>query len=166
MKRLCLLIIASLFTLSAHALSMSDKLNAVGDSALAAGDLTAARQAYEQAVVADPADPRPRIGLGNVHLALDHPMAARQFYAGALDIEPDDLKALSGGGKADLALELEAEAEKKKERLLRLCGADCPEYKDLKQAVIAFKERPQMSEAERLAALSAKKDEDEKDGKK
>lgn len=168
MKRLFLITVATAFALVvplnlASASPASERLLAKGDQAFAAEKLTEAREAYEQAVVADPADGAPRVGLGKVHLALDHPMAARAFFEAALDLEPDDLKALSGGGQADLALELEAEAEKKKERLLRLCGADCPEYQALKLAVIAFKERPQMSEAERLAALKAEADKTEKE---
>ena len=162
MKRLFLITIASLFTLAAHANPALERLLDKGDKAMEATEWTAAREAYEQAIVADPADGRARVGLGKVHLALDHPMAARAFFETALDIEPDDLKALSGGGEADLALELEAEAEKKKERLLRLCGSDCPEYQALKMAVIAYKERPPMSEAERLAALKSKDDTSDK----
>ncbi len=163
MKRLFLITFVSLFAIAAHASPALDRLLAKGDKAVAAEEWTAAREAYEQAIVADPTDGRARVGLGQVHLALDHPMAARKFYESALEIEPDDLKALSGGGEADLALELEAEAEKKKERLLRLCGSDCPEYQALKLAVIAYKERPPMSEAERLAALKSKDDKSEKE---
>lgn len=148
---------------AAFATPMSEKLLAAGDTALAADDLNGAREYYEQALVADPAGTAARVKLGEVQLDLDHPMAARKYFETVLEMEPDDLGALSGGGRADLALELEAEAEKKKERLLRLCGSDCGEYKSLKEALIAFKERPQMTEAERIAALKKEQEAAKKD---
>ena len=50
-------------------------------------------------------------------------------------INPDEVKALSWSGQLDVMEEAVDEAGEKLVRLQRLCGANCPEYKNLKSAI-------------------------------
>ncbi|NVE93885.1 tetratricopeptide repeat protein [Altererythrobacter lutimaris] len=110
-------------------------LIAQGDAALKAGDAQAAIDAFEAALAVDP---------GHTPIFLKLAEAARldglqgkaiRYYREALDRDPDNFAAISGEG---LALVEKGALEKAKRNLTRLeslCGASCPETRDLKLSI-------------------------------
>jgi len=109
-----------------------------GQSALEINEHETARALFERALVANPKSVDALVGLGRTHFAQEHKTAAAKFYTTALAINPDSLPALLGAGLADLSLDRKEEAQKRQDRLLRLCGATCTEYRQLREAVLAY----------------------------
>lgn len=98
-----------------------------------------ARQTFEQAAVADPANAKAYSYLGYAHYRKGERVLARKYFSIALEIDPDELHALSWGGQVDLdSADLEG-AEAKLLRLARLCGTESSEYKILSDAVSSYK---------------------------
>lgn len=113
-----------------------------GMAALEKGQLEQARAALEQSIVANPHNASAYSYLGyTAQRANDKPLA-KKYFSLALEINPDDLRALSWGGQSDLSsANLEA-AQAKLQRLSRLCGPGCSEYKLLSDAVTSFRSKP------------------------
>lgn len=114
------------------------RLVAEGQAALEINKHETARALFERALVANPKSVEALVGLGRAHFVQEHKTAASKFYNTALAINPDSLEALLGAGLADLSLDRKDEAKKRQERLLRLCGAECTEYRELREAVLAY----------------------------
>ena len=74
---------------------------------------------------------------------------AISFYKRALDVEPEHKGANEYIGEAYLGMAQPTMAEMHLERLSKICGMDCTEYKELKTAIDGFKKtgRPPQSSA-------------------
>jgi Tfp pilus assembly protein PilF len=110
-----------------------------GKAALAKQDFKAASAAFEQAVVANPHNALGFSYLGLTKLRMGEKPAAKKYFDIALEIDPNQIQALSWAGQADLSASNLESAEAKLQRLSRLCGPDCAEYKQLSQAVSSYK---------------------------
>jgi tetratricopeptide (TPR) repeat protein len=110
-----------------------------GKAALAKQDYQAASQAFEQAVVANPHNALGFSYLGLVKLRMGDKPVSKKYFDIALEIDPNQIQALSWAGQADLAGANLESAEAKLQRLSRLCGPNCTEYKQLSEAVSSYK---------------------------
>lgn len=136
--RFLALVLALLVTPALAFAGNEQRLVTEGQAALDLNQHETARALFERALVANPKSVDALVGLGRSHFAQEHKTAAAKFYTTALAINPDSLGALLGAGLADLSLDRKEEAQKRQERLLRLCGASCDEYRALRAAVLAY----------------------------
>ena len=90
---------------------------------------------FEQAATANPKNAEAFTYLGRSYNQAGLNQRAHHFYDIALEIDPDEIKALSWSGQLDVMEEDVDKAGEKLVRLQRLCGATCPEYKNLKSAL-------------------------------
>lgn len=97
-----------------------------GEAALAAGNTTAAEDALEAAVVADPRNRAAFVSLGHVAQAQSLPGKAIRFYKNALLLEPNDITALSGEGDALVQRGAVDRAKTNLARIQQLCKGPCP----------------------------------------
>ncbi len=94
---------------------------------------------FEQAVVAYPKNAQAYSYLGFAHQQTGNLPDAKKFFGIALAIDPDEVRALNWGGQSDLSSDDLDAAQAKLDRLSRVCGPSCSEYKDLYAAVNDFK---------------------------
>lgn len=122
--------------LADNALSpLSMEWQAKAEEQLARGELAAATDSFEAALVADPRNRRAYAGLARVAEAQGMPGKAVRFYREALELEPNDLDILELQGKALLMRGAKARAELNLERLKMLCTAPCPQRERLAMAI-------------------------------
>jgi Tfp pilus assembly protein PilF len=138
---------ALLFSLApAHAGKYSERYAKIstalvekGKAALGKQDFKAASEAFEQAVVANPQNAQGFSYLGLTKLRMGDKPNAKKYFDIALEIDPNQIQALSWAGQADLSASNLESAEAKLQRLSRLCGPNCTEYKQLSEAVSSYK---------------------------
>ncbi|MCJ8190040.1 hypothetical protein [Sphingomicrobium aestuariivivum] len=116
--------------------SRSVALVAQGDAALAEGDLVAADNAFEAALVADPRNRAAYVAMAKVSIRQNLYGQAIRLTRKALTIEPTDRAALAVQGEAYAALGAKAKAEANLARLERICASACAEQ-DVIEAAIA-----------------------------
>lgn len=120
-----------------------------GEAQMAKGELAAATDSFEAALVADPRNRHAYVGIARIAEAQGLPGKAVRFYREALELEPNDLDILELQGKALLMRGAKARAEVNLERLRKLCAQPCPQGDRLAAAV---------THAPRLASQSAPAD--------
>ena len=114
---------------------VSAALVADGRGALEAGDLVAADNAFETALVADPRNVAAYVAMAEVAIAQNlYGQAIRQTRKG-LNIDPTDRAALAVQGEAFAALGAEERARDNAQKLVRICGEDCAERADILAAL-------------------------------
>ncbi len=118
---------------------MSSLLVDRGMATLDKNQLTDAQKLFEQAIVANPQNAQAYSYLGYVWYRQGKGDVAGRYFSTALEIDPNQLKALSWGGQADLTTSNLESAEAKLQRLSRICGTGCAEYKLLSDAVTTYK---------------------------
>jgi Flp pilus assembly protein TadD len=91
------------------------------------GDLDAAAQLFQSAIIYAPLDPVPYHRLGQLYAQNGQRELAQQYFGLALNVEPAYAPALEGLALLDLAAGNRAGAEAQHNILLRACGATCPE---------------------------------------
>lgn len=124
---------------------LSLQMQATGDQARAASQWSAAIDAYESALVADPRNAGALIGLGDVARAQNLPGKAIGYYDDALLIRPDTAAALAGLGEAYVARGAIDRARDTLAQLQRVCGGDgCAEIATLTGAIHAAGEQTAM----------------------
>ncbi len=106
---------------SALSLSFQTK----GDAALAKGQPSAAIDAFETALAADPANINAYIGLARAYQAQGLSGKAVRFYGDALQLDPNDIGALEGQGMALVSRGANARANVNLQRIKTLCKTDC-----------------------------------------
>ena len=107
-----------------------------GEAALAAGNLAAANDALETALVADPKNRGALVSLGKVAQAQQLPGKAIRYYKDALLLEPNDVSALSGEGDALVQRGAVDRAKDNLARVQKICGnATCPAATTLAAAI-------------------------------
>jgi Flp pilus assembly protein TadD len=112
-----------------------------GISALEKNQADNGRQLLEQSVAANPRNATAYSYLGLAAQRSGDTEHAKKYFNLALDIDPNELHALSWGGQADLSsADLEG-AQAKLQRLSRLCGPGCAEYKLLSESVVSYKSK-------------------------
>lgn len=119
----------------------SESWFAAGAAALRSEDYQEARQALERAIVADPKNARAYAYLGQIHQRLGDMHEARKYYRIALELDPDQIEGLSWAGQSDVALGQIERAREKLERLRRICGPRCAEYRALERSLAAHQTR-------------------------
>ncbi|WBO24145.1 tetratricopeptide repeat protein [Sphingomonas abietis] len=106
-----------------------------GEAAFAAGNLAAANDALEAAVVADPKNRAAFVSLGKVAQAQAMPGKALHYYKDALLLEPNDLTALSAQGDALVQRGAVDRAKDNLTRIQTLCKGPCPAATTLAAAI-------------------------------
>ncbi|MDE3116203.1 MAG: hypothetical protein KGL26_11430 [Pseudomonadota bacterium] len=112
-----------------------EDLFARSHAAEAKGKLADAVLLAQAAVVADPARATSYVALADLYARHREFHDAWKYYAEALEIDPTLAPALSGAGKAELALGDGPGAEGFLTRLQKSCGADCKETRELAAAL-------------------------------
>jgi Flp pilus assembly protein TadD len=116
-------------------------LNQAAESAKS-GDLDAAAQFFQSAIIYAPTDPIPYHRLGQLYARNGQRELAQQYFGLALNVEPAYAPALEGLALLDLAAGNRAGAEAQHDILLRACGATCPETAQVQRALNADKGTP------------------------
>ena len=106
-----------------------------GDEFVTRGDLDAAAQLFQSAIVYAPRDPVPYHRLGRLYAQNGQAELAHQFYGLALDVQPAYAPALEGLALLDLSIGDRAGAEAQRDLLMRACGATCPETAQVEKAL-------------------------------
>ncbi len=99
------------------------------------GDLDAAAQFFQSAIIYAPLDPIPYHRLGQLYAQSGNRELAQQYFGLALNVEPAYAPALEGLALLDLAAGNRAGAEAQHNILLRACGATCPETAQVERAL-------------------------------
>ncbi|MGB3710619.1 MAG: tetratricopeptide repeat protein [Erythrobacter sp.] len=107
-----------------------------GEAALEAGNTQAAIDAFEAALVVDPAFTPTFLRLAEAARADGLQGKAIRYYREALTRDPDNYAAISGEGEALVERGALEKAQRNLARLESLCGSSCPETVAL-QATIA-----------------------------
>src|SRR4029450_7809004 len=101
------------------------------------GDLDAAAQFFQSAIIYAPLDPVPYHRLGQLYAQNGQRELAQQYFGLALNVEPAYAPALEGLALLDLAAGNRAGAEAQRDILLRACGATSPETAQVERALNA-----------------------------
>lgn len=120
-------------------------LIAQGEAALAAGDPQAAIDAFESALVVDPAHTPIFLHLAEVARTEDLQGKAIRYYREALARDPDNFAAISGEGAALLEKGAIEKAKSNLAKLQSMCGSTCPETIALQSSITEFAPRPRMA---------------------
>lgn len=96
-----------------------------GKAAKAQGNLDAATDALEAALVVDPRNRQAFIALAEISRQRNLPGKAIRFYREALTLEPNDVTALRGQGEALVQRGAVARARENLARIQRVCGQNC-----------------------------------------
>jgi Flp pilus assembly protein TadD len=112
-------------------------LDRAGESAKS-GDMDAAAQFFQSAIIYAPLDPIPYHRLGQLYAQNGQRELAQQYFGLALNVEPAYAPALEGLALLDLAAGNRAGAEAQHNILLRACGASCPETAQVERALKAM----------------------------
>ncbi len=96
-----------------------------GEAALTAGNVPAAIDALETALVADPRNRGAYVALGRATAAQGMPGKAIGYYKDALQLEPNDIAALSGEGDALVQRGAVDRAKANLARIQALCKTGC-----------------------------------------
>lgn len=108
-----------------------------GRAALASGDTQGAIDAFEAALVVDPAYSNVYVDLADAARADGLQGKAIRYYREALERDPDNLSAISGEGAALAEKGALDNARRNLARLEKICGPDCRETVELAVAIAA-----------------------------
>ena len=106
------------------------------------GDVDAAAQLFQSAIIYAPNDPVPYHRLGQLYAQSGQRALSQPYFGLALNVEPAYAPALEGLALLDLAAGNRAGAEAQHNILLRACGASCPETAQVERALNANKGAP------------------------
>jgi tetratricopeptide (TPR) repeat protein len=104
-------------------------------AAKAAGNLEAAVDLAETALVLDPRNRAAYVQLGDLATARELPGKALGFYRDALNLEPTDVAALRGQGEALVTKGAVNRARETLAKIKTICAKQCPEATQLAQAI-------------------------------
>ena len=132
---------------------------AKGDAARSSGNLSAANDAYESALAADPRNRAVFVALGDVARAQGLQGKAMRYYQGALTLEPTDMAALGGTVRALADRGALTNARESLSRMKTLCRGECSQIAELgalidgkaAQATVSEKDMPLAPDPKSLA---------------
>ncbi len=113
--------------IDARSLALLEK----GKAAKAAGNLNAATDALETALVVDPRNRQAFVVLAEVARSRDLNGKAIRLYREALVLEPNDVTALRGQGAAMVSKGAVARAKENLTKIRTICGSDCADATQL-----------------------------------
>lgn len=120
---------------------ISAHLAGEGFAALEQGKVDAAITAFEQAMVANPANVEVYIGLGEAYYRAGSFGFSARYYDNALQLDPINRRALAGQGLAWLAMDSPERARANLEKLRTICGdAGCAEAARLAGEIAGYSE--------------------------
>lgn len=125
-----------------------------GARALDAGDLEAARNAYETALLLSPGDPRIYFALGRIARAQKMPGRAIKYFADVRRLDPDNQTALLQEGLAMMDKGAIESARQTLAELQALCKANCAITEPLVSAIAAGPPKYMTAEANTAAKAS------------
>jgi cytochrome c-type biogenesis protein CcmH/NrfG len=108
---------------------------AKGQTSLAAGNLSAARDAYETALLLSPNQPSIYVALAKIARSQKLPGKAIRYYGRALDLEPGSQVALQGQGLAMVEKGAIESARDTLAKLRLLCKTNCANADQLAAAI-------------------------------
>ena len=117
--------------------ALSQSFEAKGVAALAKGQPSAAIDAFETALAADPANANAYIGIARAYEAQGLTGKAVRYWGDALQLVPNDIAALEGQGLALVARGANARANVNLQRIKTLCKTDCAAATRLQAAMSA-----------------------------
>lgn len=106
-----------------------------GKASLAAGDLSAARDAYETALLLAPNQPSIYLSLAKIARSQKLPGKAIRYYGRALELEPGNQQALQGEGLAMVDKGAIESARETLGKLRLLCKTNCANADQLAAAI-------------------------------
>lgn len=121
-----------------------------GRTALAAGEVNAAIDAYESALAIQPGHVAIYLNLAEASRKQTMPGKALHYYRQALKADPGNAYAIAGEGVALVEKGAVDKARRNLARLQQQCGSDCAAAQEL-AAAIAKGPTPQMVAAEQIA---------------
>ncbi|WP_326524123.1 tetratricopeptide repeat protein [Sphingomonas sp.] len=124
-----------------------------GKAARAAGNLAAATDLIETALVVDPRNRAAYLTLAEIARAQNLPGKAIRLYREALTVEPNDVAALQGQGEAMVQKGAVERARENLARIQKLCPKTCAEGTQL--AAVIAKGPPIVSAAAQVAKQDA-----------
>jgi tetratricopeptide (TPR) repeat protein len=110
---------------------------AKGQDAMAAGNLTSARDAYETALLLSPQDSSIYLALGKIARAQKLPGKAIRYYGRVLDLDETNQAALQGQGLAMMDKGATESARETLAKLRAICKANCAAAEPLVAAIAA-----------------------------
>lgn len=125
-------------TLPAYAVTKDEDLArymAAAGSAQSKGDLVAAAQLLQSAMITSPVATEPYNRLAQLYASAGEESLARKYFAIALNIDPTNAEALKGMALLNLASGDRAGAEAARDLLLKACGKACPETAQVEKAL-------------------------------
>ncbi len=122
-----------------------------GAAALDAGDLAAARNAYETALLLSPGDPKLYFALGKIARAEDRPGRAIKYFSDVQRLEPQNQAAVQQQGLAMMDKGAIESARQTLTELKTLCKAQCPLAEPLAAAIAAGPPKIQTADASAAA---------------
>ncbi|WP_214625588.1 tetratricopeptide repeat protein [Sphingobium nicotianae] len=118
--------------------------------ALAAGNITQARDAYETALLLAPQDPGIYMALGKIARLQKMPGKAIRYFGRALEIDPDNQTALQGEGLAMMDKGATESARETLAKLRTICKQSCASAEPLVAAIAAG--APKVAAADKVPA--------------
>lgn len=107
------------------------------------------------ALLANPANAEAFILKGRIAGLQNEPAEARRLIDLGLNIQPDHIEGILWAGQAALALDDRADAEKRLERLVKLCGA-CDAQKQLQKEMTMSADKTQADKTQADEKVAAK----------
>jgi tetratricopeptide (TPR) repeat protein len=108
---------------------------AKGQEALAAGNINAARDAYETAALLAPQEPSIYLALGKIARTQKMPGKAIRYYSRAQDLDPNNQLALQGQGLAMMDKGATESARETLAKLRTVCKSNCTNAEPLIAAI-------------------------------
>jgi len=115
--------------------AISEQLVSNAYAALSGEDIKQARDFFERALVANPANINALVGLGKTHEVMGSVGKGLKYYRQALEIEPNDHSALENQAIAFLKRDMSDRAQDNLDKLVRLCPNGCSALSTVQTAV-------------------------------
>jgi len=130
---------------------VSKELVLEAEAAMQRGEIEDAQFQYERALLADPANIKALLGLGEAHEAQGRIGRALKYYRQTLELAPNNISAIKAQALAFLKRDLSLRAKRNLDQLQRLC-ATCAESADVKAALDSYLADQEKAQASASAA--------------